>query len=59
MAYFKKKFLSQNKTPGTKTVYTHVTCATDTKNVQVIIRSCLDTILFANLNNFNVSVWTQ
>ncbi|CAM9772818.1 unnamed protein product [Choristocarpus tenellus] len=45
--YFLEKFLSSNIT--SKTVYHHVTCATDSENIRVVFNSCKDTILRNNL----------
>eukprot|EP00163_Fabomonas_tropica_P007430 TRINITY_DN1713_c2_g5_i2.p1 TRINITY_DN1713_c2_g5~~TRINITY_DN1713_c2_g5_i2.p1 ORF type:complete len:353 (-),score=128.43 TRINITY_DN1713_c2_g5_i2:366-1424(-) len=42
------KFLELNKNPN-KTVYTHLTCATDTKNVKVIFAAVKDTIVQTSL----------
>jgi GTPase SAR1 family protein len=46
--YFTKRFMMLNKNPD-KTIYSHVTCATDTKNVQVVMDSCKDIILRQNM----------
>ena len=37
--YFVGKFMEKNKNPNKK-IYHHVTCATDTSNVQVVFNSC-------------------
>ena len=42
--YFLKKFKSMNKNP-TKDIYHHVTCATDSENVRVIINACMTIVL--------------
>lgn len=44
MEYFKDKFMERNTTKG-KDVFAHVTCATDTNNVQHIFNSCKAIIL--------------
>jgi len=44
MEYFKEKFEQQNETKG-KDVFAHVTCATDTNNVQHIFNACKAIIL--------------
>ncbi|CAN0517292.1 unnamed protein product, partial [Laminaria digitata] len=31
-----------------KTVYHHVTCATDSENIEVVFSSCKDTVLRSN-----------
>mmetsp|Transcript_72368 Transcript_72368/g.205850 ORF Transcript_72368/g.205850 Transcript_72368/m.205850 type:complete len:342 (+) Transcript_72368:577-1602(+) len=47
MEYFKDKFMEQNKTkaPFRKDVFAHVTCATDTNNVEHIFNACKAIIL--------------
>ena len=47
--YFKKKFLGKNHSPKDKTVYVHVTCATDTKHVHIVLEAVRTTILTQNL----------
>jgi len=42
--YFLKKFKDQNGNQE-RVIYSHVTCATDTENVQVVFNSCKDVIL--------------
>ena len=49
--YFKKKFLDKNGNPELRTIYVHLTCATDTKNVKVVFDACKDIILRENMNN--------
>lgn len=46
--YFKYMFLSRN-TQYEKTVYDHITCATDTSNVHHVFSACKDIILNNNL----------
>lgn len=46
--YFLKKFLAQNKNPG-REIYHHATCATDSKNVEVVFNSCRDIIMKKNM----------
>ena len=48
--YFKKKFLEKNHSPESKQIYPHVTCATDSKNVQKVFESCRNTILQQNMD---------
>jgi guanine nucleotide-binding protein G(i) subunit alpha len=48
--YLKERFLSRNKQQQTKEIYTHITCATDTKNVEVVFNACKDIILKSNLH---------
>ena len=46
--YFLQKFLEKNRQQN-KDVYTHITCATDTKNVKVVFDASKDIILKFNL----------
>jgi len=48
--YFLQKFLSMNQNPE-REVYSHITCATDTANVQFVWNSCKDIILRNNLKD--------
>mmetsp|Transcript_16000 Transcript_16000/g.60966 ORF Transcript_16000/g.60966 Transcript_16000/m.60966 type:complete len:356 (-) Transcript_16000:3536-4603(-) len=41
--YFKRKFMACNK--KSRELYVHVTCATDTDNVEVVIKACQQIIL--------------
>jgi GTPase SAR1 family protein len=50
VTYLKDCFLARNKQQATKEIYTHVTCATDTKNVEVVFNACKDIILKSNLH---------
>ena len=45
--YFLRKFIKKNSNPDRK-VYHHVTCATDSKNVEIVFNSCKDIILRGN-----------
>lgn len=45
--YFLDKFISKNK--SNKHIYHHVTCATDTRNVQVVFGACKDIVLRQNI----------
>jgi len=49
-AFFKARFLAKNKNPE-KSVYTHVTCATDTSNVKFVFNAVVAMILEANLKS--------
>jgi len=49
VAYFKSKFLACNQKD--KDIYPHVTCATDTNNVEVVFKACKEIILKENLGN--------
>ncbi|KAJ0399032.1 hypothetical protein P43SY_006903 [Pythium insidiosum] len=46
--YFLGKFLEMNRQPE-KEIYHHVTCATDSQNVQVVFNACKDIILKQNI----------
>jgi len=46
--YLKTQFLQRNK--ASKEVYVHITCATDTRNVEVVFNACKDIILKSNLS---------
>ncbi|GMH81662.1 hypothetical protein TrVE_jg3078 [Triparma verrucosa] len=50
IAYFLGKFLARSKTEE-KIVYHHITCATDTENVEVVFNACKDIILRDNLKD--------
>ena len=52
VAYFLKKF-KERKHPGPEehTIYHHVTCATDTRNVRVVFDSCKEIIMKENLKD--------
>ena len=44
-AYIKMRFESLNETRLTKEMYTHLTCATDTKNIEIVFECVTDTII--------------
>jgi hypothetical protein len=46
--YFVTKFLSKNKNDK-RNIYYHITCATDTRNVQVVFNACKDIVLQQNI----------
>jgi GTPase SAR1 family protein len=46
--YFLRKFLAQNTNPQ-REIYHHATCATDSKNVEVVFNSCRDIIMRKNM----------
>ncbi|GMH50407.1 hypothetical protein TrRE_jg12806, partial [Triparma retinervis] len=48
--YFMLKFLDTNEDPN-RAIYTHVTCATDTNNVEFVWASCKDIILQNNIGS--------
>jgi len=47
-AFFKEKFLAESKNKD-KSIYTHITCATDTKNVSFVFNAVVCIILEANM----------
>eukprot|EP01108_Squamamoeba_japonica_P000525 TRINITY_DN1173_c0_g1_i1.p2 TRINITY_DN1173_c0_g1~~TRINITY_DN1173_c0_g1_i1.p2 ORF type:complete len:347 (-),score=143.72 TRINITY_DN1173_c0_g1_i1:44-1084(-) len=50
-AFTKAKFEALNKSPDTKRIYPHVTCATDTENVTVVFASVKDALMSTVLGN--------
>ena len=48
IAYIKSQYESKNKSPN-KEVYSHVTCATDTNNIQFVFDAVTDVIIANNL----------
>ncbi|XP_013792577.1 guanine nucleotide-binding protein G(k) subunit alpha-like [Limulus polyphemus] len=50
-AYIQKMFEDLNKRKGTKEVYTHFTCATDTNNIQFVFDAVTDVIIKINLKD--------
>jgi len=48
--FFLAKFLARSKTDE-KVIYHHITCATDTENVEVVFNACKDIILRDNLKD--------
>ena len=49
--YLRERFVSLNQNPTKKTVYTHVTCATDTNNIQFVFESVTDIIISEHLRD--------
>jgi guanine nucleotide-binding protein G(i) subunit alpha len=49
--YIRQQFEDLNKRKGTKDIYTHFTCATDTNNVQVVFDAVTDVIIKNNLKD--------
>jgi len=52
LKYIEDKFLEQNK--QSKLVFTHPTCATDTKNVEKVFEACRAVILKENLDRLGI-----
>ncbi|XP_033939721.1 guanine nucleotide-binding protein G(i) subunit alpha-2-like [Gymnodraco acuticeps] len=50
-SYIQTKFEDLNKKRDTKEIYTHFTCATDTKNVQFVFDAVTDVIIKNNLKD--------
>lgn len=48
-AYIQCQFEDLNRRKDTKEIYTHFTCATDTKNVQFVFDAVTDVIIKINL----------
>ena len=55
--FIRDKFVRLNKNPGRKTVYTHVTCATDTSNIQFVFESVTDIIIAEHLRETGLFWW--
>ncbi len=53
--YFVNKFLAQNKNPQ-REIYHHATCATDSKNVEVVFNSCRDIIMKKNMAEMGMGI---
>ncbi|KAL3777782.1 hypothetical protein HJC23_008899 [Cyclotella cryptica] len=51
--YFLEMFLAENKNPS-RQVYSHPTCATDSKNVEVVFNSCKDIIMRGNMEAMGI-----
>ena len=47
--FIRDKFVSLNRNPDKKTVYTHITCATDTNNMQIVFQSVTDIVITEHL----------
>ncbi len=50
-AYIQCQFEDLNKRKDTKEIYSHFTCATDTKNVQFVFDAVTDVIIKNNLKD--------
>lgn len=53
-AYIQCQFEDLNKRKDTKEIYTHFTCATDTKNVQFVFDAVTDIIIKTNLTEIGL-----
>jgi|Transcript_118250 GTPase SAR1 family protein len=47
--YFVQKFLEVNRNPSAREIFYHVTCATDTSNIDTVFGACREIILRDNL----------
>ena len=54
VAHVKEKFEELNERRFTKEVYTHLTCATDTNNIQLVFDGVTDVIIKNNLNDLGL-----
>lgn len=52
--FIRDKFVRLNRNPTRKTVYTHVTCATDTSNIQFVFESVTDIIIAEHLRDTGI-----
>lgn len=49
--YIKAQFQDLNMKKGVKEIYAHMTCATDTKNVEIVFNAVTDIIIKENLKD--------
>jgi len=52
--YIEKQFLKKNGEQKTRHIYTHLTCATDTKNIEVVFSAVLDIFLSTLMNEIGL-----
>jgi hypothetical protein len=52
--YIRKQFVAQNKNKK-KEIYTHLTCATDTQNIQVVFDAVTDVIIQGNMKSLGLA----
>ena len=53
--FIRDRFIALNQNSSRKTVYAHVTCATDTDNIQFVFDAVTDIIIAEHLQG--VSLW--
>lgn len=53
-AYIEKQFLKKNKSEGTRHIYTHLTCATDTENIRVVFNAVQEIFLTTILSDYDM-----
>ncbi|KAG7274870.1 hypothetical protein CRUP_017799 [Coryphaenoides rupestris] len=58
-AYIQCQFEDLNKRKDTKEIYTHFTCATDTKNVQFVFDAVTDVIIKNNLKDCGSNTYEE
>lgn len=49
--YIKAQFQDLNMKKGVKEIYAHMTCATDTKNIEIVFNAVTDIIIKENLKD--------
>ena len=52
--YIRKQFVAQSKNKK-KEIYTHLTCATDTQNIQVVFDAVTDVIIQGNMKSLGLA----
>lgn len=52
--FFLAQFLARNNSNSTHQIYHHVTCATDTRNIQIVFNACKDIIMRDNLKRSGI-----
>lgn len=52
--FFLAKFLARNNAGSSHPVFHHVTCATDTRNIQIVFNACKDTIMRDNMKRSGI-----
>lgn len=53
--FIREKFVALNQNSSRKTVYAHITCATDTDNIQFVFDAVTDIIIAEHLQG--ISLW--
>jgi GTPase SAR1 family protein len=52
--FFLAQFLARNNSSSSHQIYHHVTCATDTRNIQIVFNACKDIIMRDNLKRSGI-----
>jgi hypothetical protein len=55
-SFIRKKFLAVNQFPEKKKIYSHITCATNTSNVNFTFHVVKDIVIKRNLKDFGLIV---